>query len=263
MKNDSRIPTPSKSDKKSPSASQPLAKRSRRRMESPGANPSKVGAGRNNTKGRDAGPALADPVSRAGNKAAPCIPDKVALGGKNDASWNLESAMWELEAAFRMIGEEAERNLEAEHQGEAAVGMQRVRWGVIERLKQAISALEETNDLHAQQNKPPALAIDLSTVQRAGNDAIPEKFTVSLTGPQAAFLRELAAEFRADPGDMLAALALGSVAGLDNGGQAVTGIHSQLYEVLVMKNVPQVALPLNEACFLGLADEDEQEGKAA
>jgi len=90
-----------------------------------------------------------------------------------------------------------------------------------------------------------------------------EKFTVSLTGPQAAFIRELAAEFRADPADMLAALALGSVAALDNGGEAVAGIHSQLYEVLVLKNVPQVDLPLNAECHLGLADEDEQEEAAA
>lgn len=84
-------------------------------------------------------------------------------------------------------------------------------------------------------------------------------FTVRLTGPQAKFLKTLAAEFRADPGDMLAALALGSVQGNDTE-VAVQMIHSALFEVLVLKRVPQVPLPLNLVPCMGY---DEQEGAAA
>jgi hypothetical protein len=86
-----------------------------------------------------------------------------------------------------------------------------------------------------------------------------QSFTVNLTGPQAKFLKTLAAEFRADPGDMLAALALGSVAGNDTE-VAVQMIHSALFEVLTLKRVPQVSLPLNLVPCMGY---DEQEGAAA
>ena len=84
-------------------------------------------------------------------------------------------------------------------------------------------------------------------------------FTVRLTGPQAKFLETLAAEFRADPADMLAALALSSVNGNDPE-VAVQIIHAALFETLVLKRVPQTALPL---CAVSCMGYDKQEGAAA
>ena len=81
-------------------------------------------------------------------------------------------------------------------------------------------------------------------------------FTVNLTGPQAKFLKTLAAEFRADPGDMLAALALGSVNGLVSGGEEIPLIHAALYEILVLKLVPLVDLPRNDHTSVGREYED-------
>ena len=69
MKNDSRIPTPRKNDKAGQTASRPITKRSRNRVESASAHAPKVGAGQPHATGRNTRPALADPVSRASIKA--------------------------------------------------------------------------------------------------------------------------------------------------------------------------------------------------
>lgn len=55
---------------------------------------------------------------------------------------NLETAIWEVEAVLKLIGEAYQKVVETDHnEGSAAAGIQQMRLGVIERLNIAADAL--------------------------------------------------------------------------------------------------------------------------
>ena len=66
---------------------------------------------------------------------------------KNSPAMDLEICVWELEALLKLIGEAYQEIIEKEHnEGNAAAGLQQMRWGVVERLRaSAYAVINEVN----------------------------------------------------------------------------------------------------------------------
>jgi hypothetical protein len=78
----------------------------------------------------------------------------------------------------------------------------------------------------------------------------PRRFTVFLTAEQGTLIDQIAREFRASPGDLIAALAIGKIAPLD-AEEAVEHVHTCLLEVIVEGRCPHQEFPLTNISTLG------------